>query len=517
MLVPISINPDPQATGAQYLEDLSTAYWASEVLFAAVELEVFTILEPDGKSAAEVAAETGLDRQATERFLQTLCALGLLVHHGGIFFNTRLSSDYLVKGKPAYQGEAILWRKFLAATWQDLKACLKAGRRVNFPPADEERADFVRRVRRYVRAMDGLARIKTKEILDVFVRADLRGKLLDVGSGSGALAKAFLERFPGLQATLLDLPEVLAYAKELLHGTGLDDRITYCEVNVLEPWPLGRGEFALVLLSNIVHAYSEPEVYHLLANAVSCLEPGGFLVVHDFFSEHRPAKAALFDLNMLVNTYNGRVFSAAWLRDRMASLGLAVSELIPLSTDTALLVGTLDPKRLEVLAGDPKSRLAASLESLGFRGAYPISPQIVHVRSWVPWRCRYGCELYARPECPPNSPPPEKTRELLSEYTQALLLEGEPPLSTFQRLVLHAEREAFKAGFYKAFAFWAGPCSLCISCSPDGICRRPEDARPSMEAAGIDVFATVRRAGLSLRPLQEKNDFVKYFALLLLE
>lgn len=41
-------------------------------------------------------------------------------------------------------------------------------------------------------------------------------------------------------------------------------------------------------------------------------------------------------------------------------------------------------------------------------------------------------------------------------------------------------------------------------------------ARPSMEAAGIDVFETVRRAGLSLRPLKERDDYVRYFALLLL-
>jgi hypothetical protein len=38
-----------------------------------------------------------------------------------------------------------------------------------------------------------------------------------------------------------------------------------------------------------------------------------------------------------------------------------------------------------------------------------------------------------------------------------------------------------------------------------------------MEAAGIDVFATVRRAGLSLTTLGDGHPYVKYFALLLLE
>jgi len=82
---------------------------------------------------------------------------------------------------------------------------------------------------------------------------------------------------------------------------------------------------------------------------------------------------------------------------------------------------------------------------------------------------------------------------------------------------LQAEKEAFKAGFYKAFALWAGPCALCDPCTTESVCRNTRDSRPSMEGAGIDVFETVRRAGLSLRTLNNQGDFVKYFALVLLE
>jgi hypothetical protein len=38
-----------------------------------------------------------------------------------------------------------------------------------------------------------------------------------------------------------------------------------------------------------------------------------------------------------------------------------------------------------------------------------------------------------------------------------------------------------------------------------------------MEGAGIDVYETVRRAGLNLQILRDKGEFVRYFALLLLE
>jgi hypothetical protein len=38
-----------------------------------------------------------------------------------------------------------------------------------------------------------------------------------------------------------------------------------------------------------------------------------------------------------------------------------------------------------------------------------------------------------------------------------------------------------------------------------------------MEGAGIDVFETARNAGAALKTLEQKDEFVKYFALLLLE
>ncbi|MEL7567234.1 MAG: DUF2284 domain-containing protein [Dehalobacterium sp.] len=58
---------------------------------------------------------------------------------------------------------------------------------------------------------------------------------------------------------------------------------------------------------------------------------------------------------------------------------------------------------------------------------------------------------------------------------------------------------------------------MCQECSGDFKCKNTKEARPSMEASGIDVFETVRRAGIPLRTVAEGDDFVKYFAILLLE
>ena len=124
-----TVLPDPQDLGPQYLEDLSTAYWFSYALFTAVEAGLFTLLEAGGKGAGEIASALGFDGPAAARFLDALCSLGLVSCDKGLYFNTRLSSVYLVAGKEKYQGRAILWRKELIRHWSGLDRMSQGGKK----------------------------------------------------------------------------------------------------------------------------------------------------------------------------------------------------------------------------------------------------------------------------------------------------------------------------------------------------------------------------------------------------
>ena len=81
--------------------------------------------------------------------------------------------------------------------------------------------------------------------------------------------------------------------------------------------------------------------------------------------------------------------------------------------------------------------------------------------------------------------------------------------------VVKLEREAFLGGYYKAFGLASGCCSYCKDCSLEA-CAHPDLARPSMEAVGIDVFATVKNAGIDLQVVKDLNGKPMYFSLLLL-
>jgi len=161
------------------------------------------------------------------------------------------------------------------------------------------------------------------------------------------------------------------------------------------------------------------------------------------------------------------------------------------------------------------------------------------VSQWVRFKCRFGCKGYAKHlGCPPYTPSPAETRAMVAEYDTGLLLrfDGVPGHESFgpdeipedfhhfyRDLILWVnstvhliEKTAFYDGFYKAFGFGGYPCIYCEECIAEQAegsvdesmrrkCRHMDMVRPSMEAAGMDVFATAKKAGWELSTIPCKD------------
>jgi predicted metal-binding protein len=154
---------------------------------------------------------------------------------------------------------------------------------------------------------------------------------------------------------------------------------------------------------------------------------------------------------------------------------------------------------------------------LGALRARVIPVASVKTAEWVRWKCRFGCGGYGGClTCPPHSPTPQDTARLLADYRWAVLFES--PRSGNKEIPWKLEREVFLAGHFKAFAMASGPCHRCETCCLEvGSCRHPEEARPAMEACGIDVFATVRRNGFEIEVLTSTRQKGHYYGMVLIE
>lgn len=194
----------------------------------------------------------------------------------------------------------------------------------------------------------------------------------------------------------------------------------------------------------------------------------------------------------------------------------------PCRQDDNILI-RMEPEAIEEIKGIAKE--------LGFDEARVIRTAEIVTARWVGLKCRYGCANYNTSWCcPPASPNLDATRELLSEYSLALLLLGRSNNKHFYRnsnekrrrqikqwkATIALERKMFLMGYYKAFGLPSDTCALCKKCSYPGRCKFPNEKRPSVEACSIDVFQTIRRLGRSVELAGSVNDSYNSYSVILL-
>ncbi|HME56110.1 MAG TPA: DUF2284 domain-containing protein [Candidatus Lokiarchaeia archaeon] len=159
---------------------------------------------------------------------------------------------------------------------------------------------------------------------------------------------------------------------------------------------------------------------------------------------------------------------------------------------------------------------------MGASDAKVIKASDVSVKDWVFYKCKFGCDGFGETlTCPPNSPSPEAFRKVLEGYEWAVLLKfdgmtGEDHLKTTHDVIADLEREVFLEGYHAAYGLACGPCPYCETCNMKH-CIHSEKARPSMEASGIDVYTTVRKAGFSIHVVKTEDDQPTFFSLLLVQ
>jgi predicted metal-binding protein len=164
----------------------------------------------------------------------------------------------------------------------------------------------------------------------------------------------------------------------------------------------------------------------------------------------------------------------------------------------------------------------------GVSWAKIIHPKNVVTAEWVRLKCQYGCNRYGTClTCPPFSPTPEYTRKMLEYYSKALIMIYDIPPGPkekerrkrrkMRKQIASLEREAFLDGYYKAFGMASGPCNFCKPCDITQPCKFEDLARPSMEACGIDVYATLANVGYKLKVVTSHDQIWHYSGLILIE
>lgn len=492
-------------------------------------MDLFGRIEAGTSTPAALAAATGCQAAAMERVVAVLERLDLVHRTPQGLVNSQLARRFLVAGQPDYMGDFICYRRYMQTGWSALTSTLAGAARPVDPNESAAPNDYEARNFNYVRAMDRLARLKAREIAACLNMHGWRGPILDVGGGAGAIARQLLlaKRAIGQPeaAALLELAEVIRAARQLYPRSEDWQGIELLAGDFRHCASARVDTFGLVVMSNFLHAYDPETARDLLVKAASLTSPDGVLLIHDYFPDRmtrRPHKGALYDVNMLLNTYNGACHRAAEIQAWVATAGMTHCRVVDLPSDSSVIVAGASASIASVLSN--AAREHAPLENwrevaltLGFSRAELLPADKIITGRWTREKCRFGCGAYGMNRmCPPAGIDHATMTKMLAEYRWVLVVAGTPPGRGFHERLLALEKKAFLTGFHKALAFGAGPCPVCERCPDDGGCRHPDRARPSMEGSGIDVFETAARAGIRIAPARVPGRYVKYLGMVLL-
>jgi predicted O-methyltransferase YrrM len=306
------------------IRELARGYRSSRIFLTAVELGVFSQLKTQQLTASQMAQRLNTDQRATEILLNALTGMGLLKKSGNLFANVKEVADLLIPESPHYQGGGFGHTADLWEAWSQLTEIVRSGRPFKKEWTDEMRRDFALAMRQHARG--------TADRLAMLVDCSDVKYMLDLGGGPGSYAIAFAKQYPHLMAVVFDKDDhALRIAKEDILSQDLKDRVSVRKGDFFVD-DIG-SNYDLILLSSIIHAFGVEENISLLRKVAESLKDGGRVVIRDFIldeSKTEPASAAIFAVNMLVNTQNGRSYSFSEVKGWLQSMGFVDIRRIPM-------------------------------------------------------------------------------------------------------------------------------------------------------------------------------------------
>jgi 2-polyprenyl-3-methyl-5-hydroxy-6-metoxy-1,4-benzoquinol methylase len=296
----------------------------SGVLIAAVRTGLVGRLAEGQASAAELAADLGLDPLPTRLLLDCLASGGHVRFRAGRYRLSRSARKWLDPSA------GLSVARFLDSTgdywdwWSRLDEITRDGKPAahhDAPPGDPYWD-------RYLRGQLDLARLSAAQVARKLRLPGGARSVLDIGGGHGWYSAELCRRHPGLTATVLDLPGSTAIGREIIAAAGLADRVRHADGDAttadLGSASQGTGH-DVVLCFNLLHHLTPEQITGLLGRIRAALAPDGMLVIMDAFADPaRRSSAAANVLGLFVYLSSGsQVHTPAELRGWLREAGFA--------------------------------------------------------------------------------------------------------------------------------------------------------------------------------------------------
>lgn len=309
---------------------LMGSFWSARAILAGIELDIFTKIHKGIKDKNELAKKCKSSLRGMDLLLTYFVSLGMIEEKES---GLEISKDALILSK-LYPENKLGWfehQKNLFYKWCKLKEAISKGKPV------KGKFDY----KSFILAMDQGKEVEPDLIKKLPIKEEF--KMLDLGGGPGTYSILFLKNFPKSKIFLFDLSEVIEMNKKRLPKEVLKDkRFKMISGDFLKN-PIG-SDYDYIWLSSIIHSLGEKEIEKLIKKCSNALKKDGKIFVLDFFlndSKTGPPFSALFALNMLINTKNGRTYSFKEIEEILKKYGFENFQRLPFQEENSVLIGTL--------------------------------------------------------------------------------------------------------------------------------------------------------------------------------
>ena len=291
---------------------------AAFAMLAGMQLDVFTPLKGGPQSADDIARAIGVAPTRLRLILYSLAAAGLLIEEHGRFSNTPEADQFLVKGGPSYIGD---WHATFSNRWvRNLKIAesIRAGAptaKLDFSNSPQEELE------KYFRRINQLTVAAAYALLEKYDFSSTK-TLADVGCGAAGIAVTVAKARPSIQATAIDVPQVVPIAQKIVDSEGVADRVRVLAVDVLSgPLP---GEYDTVVLRAFLQVLSPEDARLAVKNVAAAVKSlGTIYIIGHILDDSRisPPEALGFNLSLISQFDSGESYTEQEHRGWLSEAG----------------------------------------------------------------------------------------------------------------------------------------------------------------------------------------------------
>jgi hypothetical protein len=323
----------------EILFQIATGYIASSALQVAAKLTIADRLVQGPRTAASLAADTGMQEDALYRVLRLLASLGVFEETAPRTFALTPAADLLRSDQPGLYPMALwLTEPFHFRVHAEMMHSIETGRpaadKVAGKPVFEYFAEDAELSAIFNDAMTAFSSQVAPAALKAYDFAGI-DVLVDVAGGHGEVLMSILKAHPAMRGVLFDVDHVIAGAKPRIAAAGLADRLDTATGDFFKAVPAGDA----YVMKHIIHDWDDARAVAILKNVRTAMtKPDGRVILFESVLQpgNQPDLGKFIDIEMLLMP-GGKERTADEFSALFARAGFALSRVVPTESPLSVI------------------------------------------------------------------------------------------------------------------------------------------------------------------------------------